>query len=435
MGNRTVRSTINTLEQRLEFLLEASALLSESLDYESRLRRLAEISVPKIADWCAVDILGSDGRTNRLAVVHSDPAKIELVFEIERRYPAPPDDTRGVYKVVKTGEPDFYEEIPESILIASAKDEEHLELLRDLGLRSAMVVPLASHGTAMGAVTLVLAESGRRYTRDDLELAQALAGRAAMYIENARLFTDLEAAVGRRTMELEAANAELEAFSYSVSHDLRAPLRHISGFVQLLRKNSGASLDEKSSHYLDTIDDAAKRMGNLIDDLLSFSRIGRAELRLIPTDLSSIVEKILTETAQEYPQRSVHWSVAELPVVHCDGALIAQVFRNLIDNAVKFTAGRAPAEIEIGYRRDGAAHVFFVKDNGAGFDSKYAGNLFQVFQRMHSHAEFEGTGIGLANVRRIVERHGGEVKADGAVGKGATITFSLPAKSPKEARA
>ncbi len=431
-GQPNDRTTVNPLEQHLSFLLEASSLLSESLDYEARLMRLAEISVPTIADWCAVDILGSEGKLERLAVVHSDPAKVDLVFEIERLYPTPPDDTRGVYKVMRTGEPDLYEEIPEEILTASARDERHLELIRQLGLRSAMVVPLASHGNTLGAVTLVMAESGRLYTRDDLGLAEDLARRASMYIENARLYSDLEAAVRRRTAELEAANRELEAFSYSVSHDLRAPLRHLSGFVKLLEKNSSHLLDEKGNHYLETIEDAARRMGDLIDDLLSFSRIGRTELREIPSDLSKIVERIAAEMGQDHPERDLHWKIESLPVVRCDPRLMEQAFRNLIGNAVKFTAGRPVAEIEIGGRIEDAGIRFFVKDNGAGFDNRYAGKLFEVFQRMHNRSEFEGTGIGLANVRRIVELHGGEVFAEGEVDKGATIGFILPSSGKTE---
>ena len=246
------------------------------------------------------------------------------------------------------------------------------------------------------------------------------------------LNAELEQRVAERTAQLQAANQELEAFSYSVSHDLRAPLRHVMGFVELLQKDAGPSLSEKSLHQLATISQAAKRMGDLIDDLLEFSRVRRAELQKTDVNLDELVRETLGDFQAETKGRNIAWNINTLPVVRADRALLRMVLVNLISNAVKFTGARAEAKIEIGCGSGGDAEtVIFIRDNGAGFDPRYAGKLFGVFQRLHSNDEFEGTGIGLANVRRIIQRHGGRVWAEGTVDGGATFYFSIP-KQPVE---
>lgn len=231
----------------------------------------------------------------------------------------------------------------------------------------------------------------------------------------------------RHTAELEATNEELEAFSYSVSHDLRAPLRHIDGFVQLLKKGYAAALDEKSRSYLSAVGDAAKQMGQLIDDLLAFSRMGRAEMRVAHVNLEKLIQETIHDFRQETEGREVVWEIGPLPGVQADGSLLRQVLVNLLSNAVKYSRTRSPAQIEIGCKLEQQGqYVFFVRDNGVGFDMRYADKLFGVFQRLHRAEDFEGTGIGLANVRRIITRHGGHTWAEGKVGVGATFYFSLP---------
>lgn len=241
-----------------------------------------------------------------------------------------------------------------------------------------------------------------------------------------RLNTELELRVGERTAQLEAANQELQAFSYSVSHDLRAPLRHVMGFVDLLQKEAGPSLSDKNRHHLTTISEAAKRMGNLIDDLLAFSRIGQAGLRKTEVNLDQLVPETLGDFRADTELRKINWEIHPLPTVQADRALLRLVLVNLIGNAVKFTSKRAAARIQIGCDLTNTEAVIFIRDNGAGFDPRYAGKLFGVFQRLHSREEFEGTGIGLANVRRIIHRHGGRTWAEGVVDGGATFYFSLP---------
>jgi PAS domain S-box-containing protein len=242
-----------------------------------------------------------------------------------------------------------------------------------------------------------------------------------------RMNAELERRVIERTAQLEAANQDLEAFSYSVSHDLRAPLRHVMGFVDLLQKEAGPSLSEKSLHHLAKISGSAKRMGHLIDDLLAFSRIGQTALQKAEVNLDRLVTETLGDFEVETKDRKIAWQIHPLPSVQGDRALLRLVLVNLISNAVKFTGARAEARIEIGCRPDeNGQTVIFIRDNGAGFDPRYTDKLFGVFQRLHSQAEFTGTGIGLANVQRIILRHGGRVWAEGVEDGGATFYFSIP---------
>jgi len=249
--------------------------------------------------------------------------------------------------------------------------------------------------------------------------------------ELSQLNSQLEHRVQERTAQLQEANRELESFSYSVSHDLRAPLRHITGFAQLLERRAGEKLDETSRGYLKTIISATQQGGMLVDDLLSFSRMGRAELRKKPVDLKALMEEVCHEMQADMAGRNVEWRLGELPHVEADPALLRQVVRNLLGNALKYTRPRPQAIIEVGARQVQGEVEVWVRDNGVGFEMQYVDKLFGVFQRLHTAEQFEGTGIGLANVRRIIARHGGRTWAEGAVDKGATFHFSLP-QTPKD---
>jgi light-regulated signal transduction histidine kinase (bacteriophytochrome) len=241
------------------------------------------------------------------------------------------------------------------------------------------------------------------------------------------LNVELEQRVLERTAQLLAANQELEAFSFSVSHDLRAPLRHLVGFAEMLQKEAGPALSENGLQHLTTIVQAAKTMRHLIDDLLAFSRAGRAELQKADVNLDELLQETLDDFQADTKGRNIAWEIHPLPGVRADRALLRLVLVNLISNAVKFTSARAEAKIEIGCAPSGSAEtVVFIRDNGAGFDPRYAGKLFGVFQRLHTQAQFEGTGIGLANVQRIILRHGGRAWAEGVVDGGATFYFSIP---------
>ncbi|MCB5174531.1 sensor histidine kinase [Microvirga lenta] len=228
------------------------------------------------------------------------------------------------------------------------------------------------------------------------------------------------------TDELKRSNKELEAFSYSVSHDLRAPFRHIVGYSELLKKQEADKLSERGHRYVDTIIESAYTAGTLVDNLLSFSQMGRTALKPRRIDMRQMVDEVRQRLAMEVGDRRVSWQIGHLPAAVADPIMIRLVIENLLSNAVKYTRPREQARIEIGATRENGEVVFFVRDNGVGFDMTYVGKLFGVFQRLHRIEEFEGTGIGLANVRRIVERHGGRAWAEGVLDKGATFYFSLP---------
>jgi len=240
-----------------------------------------------------------------------------------------------------------------------------------------------------------------------------------------RVNQQLEQRVEERTAKLEAANKELEAFTYSVSHDLRAPLRHVDGFSKLLVEGHGAELSPEAREYVATIRDSVLQMGILIDDLLNLGRVGRKQLSMEVTGLNSLVDEVTSDLKRANPDRVIEWKVSTLPFVECDPGLMKQVFANLLANAVKFTRPRNPAVIEVGVTDKDGARAVFVRDNGVGFSMKYAGKLFGVFQRLHRSEDFEGTGVGLATVQRIVHKHGGRIWAQSELDKGATFYFTL----------
>ena len=265
----------------------------------------------------------------------------------------------------------------------------------------------------MGAIVALLTQRVGQRKREQEELR--------------RINETLEQRVLARTAELDATNKELEAFSYSVAHDLRAPLRHMDGFIRLLNKRAYATLDEKNQRYLGIISDSARQMGLLIDDLLAFSRVGRAELQLGAVSLHQLLNEALQELTDETQGRDITWKIGQLPEAMVDRSMMRLVMINLLANAVKFTSKREHAQIEVGASSsDGDEIVVFVRDNGVGFDMEYASKLFGVFQRLHPAEDYEGTGIGLANVQRIIHRHNGRAWAEGEVDRGATFYFSLP---------
>lgn len=239
----------------------------------------------------------------------------------------------------------------------------------------------------------------------------------------------LEERVEARTADLEAANKELEAFTYSVSHDLRAPLRHINGFSQLLVDEYSSNLPEGAGRYLDRIQAGARQMGQLVDELLNLSRIGRRDINLQVTGLDSLVEQVVGDLKMELNGQKVEWKIAPLPFVECDPTLMRQVFVNLLSNAVKYSRPRNPAVIEVGSLPQNGRATIFVRDNGVGFNMKYANKLFGVFQRLHRAEDFEGTGIGLATVQRIIHKHGGTIWVEAELDKGATFYFTLGSHS------
>lgn len=264
-----------------------------------------------------------------------------------------------------------------------------------------------------------------------LELEDRVSERTEELRESERevrtLNAELEKRVLQRTAQLEGVNKDLEAFAYSVSHDLRAPLRHIVSFIELLKERMSTALDNESLRYFNIVSDEATRMGVLIDDLLKFSRIGRTEVQKASVDLNLLIQEAIRELEPEARGRNVMWQIGDLPFIYCDQSMFRLVWINLISNALKYTRPRERTEIAIGCTTGiNGENVFFIRDNGVGFDMKYADKLFGVFQRLHRADEFEGTGIGLANVKQIINKHGGRVWAEAAPNSGAAFYYSLP---------
>ena len=329
-------------------------------------------------------------------------------------------------EIVRTAQP-----LLESPIDPDGRWEES-PLLRDEGMQSRIIVPLMVKDRVIGTVS-VATRSAHALSEADLELLVPMAAQLALAVENVRLYEKereyaalLEQRVAERTSELEDANRELEAFSYSVSHDLRAPLRAVDGFSRILLEDHAAGLDGKARRYLDLVRSSTQQMGRLIDELLAFSRLSRQELVRHPIQPASLARQALEQLEPERAGRSVEIEIEDLPEAKGDPALVRQVYVNLLANALKFTRTRSPARIVAGSRIENGEAVYFVRDNGVGFDMAYVGKLFGVFQRLHRSEEYEGTGVGLAIVQRIVHRHGGRAWAEGAVDQGATIFFTLP---------
>ena len=416
---------------RLRVLADVShAFAMVATSYQALLDRIATTAAELVGDGCQVTLLEPDGDTLiNAANAHRDPA---LAADY-RAYLA--GLGRGVSKatsasvsatVARSGEPRLVAEVDPATLVAQT-DEALKPLVARLNVHSFAVVPIPARQSIIGTLSLMRCRPGAGYTRDDLTLLQELADRAGLAIENARLYDNLERRVRQRTAELEAVNHELEAFSYSVAHDLRAPLRRIDGFSQTLLEDYGERLDDAGRQNLRRVREAAQHMARLIDDLLELSRVTRSALQRGHVDLSALTQAVVNTLQAAEPGRQVEVVVEAGLIVEGDNRLLAIVMENLVGNSWKFTRKRADPRIEIGAHQGWSDRptAYFVRDNGAGFDMAYVSKLFGVFQRLHTETDFEGTGIGLATVQRIVQRHGGRIWAEGAVDRGATFSFTL----------
>ena len=406
-GQANIRARVAGPAEVVELTQAFNDMLDARNEAESQLR-LLETSVAQLNDAVIItDVAPPTAPGPRIVFVNQAAerltgyARAELIGQTPRLFQGPRTDQaelRRISAALRQVRPVF----AELINYTKAGTEYWIEL---------NITPVQ---TAAGEATHFVA------------IERDITGRKQGEAEIHRLNAELEQRVRDRTAELQAVNQELEAFSYSVSHDLRAPLRHLTGFAELLQKNARANLDDQARRHLTFISESAVRMGQLIDDLLAFSRSGRAEVYQAPVNLDALVQQVIQSLHPDTQGRRIVWQIAPLPTVNADANLLRAALTNLFSNALKFTRSRDEATIQMGCTENEHEHIFFIRDNGVGFDMQYVEKLFDVFQRLHSTEEFEGTGIGLANVRRIISRHGGRTWAESVLGEGATFYFSLP---------
>jgi PAS domain S-box-containing protein len=407
-------------QEGAQFLLDASTALAAIVDYASTLNKVAHLAVPFFADWCAIDMVQDDGTLRRLAAVHTDPAKIALATELSRRYPPRPDFPHGALHVLRTGRPDMLADIPDTMVQVIAQDEAHLRALRELGLRSYLAVPLAAHGRIHGVIGFVMAESGRRYGSADLTLAEDLAHRAAVAIENSRLYAELRKADRRK-----------DEFIALLAHELRNPLAPIRNGLQVMRlAGSDAQTTAQARAMMERQLD---HMVRLIDDLLDISRINqnKMELRRGRILLADVVASAV-EAARPLIEAGRHQLTVQLPTepvfLDADLTRLAQVFGNLLTNSAKYT--EPGGHIWLSAEQTGREVMVAVRDTGIGIPTEALPRIFDMFAQVGRSMERSagGLGIGLALVKALVEMHGGTVHAASpGAGRGSTFTVRLPA--------
>ena len=411
-----------TAEETLQLLADAGQTLGASLDYHATLQSLTRIAVPRIADWCAVDLLTDSGDLERVAVNHRDPARIAIAAELFRRFPPQRGDADGPWHILQSGEPEWAAEITDEMLAGVARTPEHLDMLRALTLRSAIRVPLVARGSSIGLLTLVHAEGGRRYREADIELAKDLARRAAAAVDNARLYEQLRAEDRRK-----------DEFLATLAHELRNPLAPIRTGLALLRLSRDEEALEKTRQIMER---QLVHMVRLVDDLLDHSRVtrGKVQLERERVDLWSIVGAAL-ETSRPALDAAGLQLVVRLPpdpvVLDADRTRLAQVLSNLLNNAAKFT--ESGGSVEIDAMREGANIVVRVSDTGVGIPRDMLGHIFEMFAQVGGSVARSqgGLGIGLTLVKRLVELHGGQVWAESeGPGEGSTFVIRLPVAAP-----
>ena len=434
--NPQLRSAFQAAREDLRSSLERMRTLTADKAEQQRILHELEPLIAKRLEWMekSFSFLGESpaDRAFQEAVTKQGVA---LNAEIQKRLAAMEANERSLLKVRSAASEEAARRTPQILFLASGLALTFLMsagwiIYREMGSRARVEAGLRTTHDLLG---LRFEEQGVELSETLDSLTEQIRERRNAEEQARRLNLELEARVRQRTLELEEANRELEAFTYSVSHDLRAPLRHIDGFSRILLEDYQAGLVPEAKHHLHRIRDATRHMGCLVDDLLNLSRVGRQRVVCEPVSLRKLADEVIADLKDECGGRDVDWQIGELPTVECDAALVRQVFANLIGNAVKFTASRPRAVIAIGSRTENGEAVIYVRDNGVGFDMKYADKLFGVFQRLHRQEEFEGTGVGLATVHRIIHRHGGRVWAEAQPDQGAAFFFSLSTGSKPRA--
>jgi PAS domain S-box-containing protein len=413
----TVRRRV---EETQRFLVEASELLSTALDYESTFPKIARFAVPQLADWCTFDLLENDGSIQRIAIAHADPLKEALAWELHQRYPPLPDDPHGAPAVLRTGKAELMPDVAEAALHGMARDADHLAGLCELGIQSYLCVPLIARGRTLGAMSWGLADASRRYDEFDLHVAEDLAHRAALSMENALLYREAQAAIKVRDQFLSIA-----------SHELKTPLTPLLLQAEAIQRRAGrtSTLGERDRQALHTIAEQAQRLSRLIETLLNVSRIQLGRLTIEPQriDLVALTEQVAAELQPVLDEHTLRLSYTH-PSVYVDGdpLRLEQVLQNLLQNAIKYSPSGGTISLEVTQRDDSAWLI--VADQGIGIPESALPHLFQRFYRASNvdAQNISGFGIGLYIVHEIVSLHGGSVKVLSTQGAGSTFTVQLP---------
>ena len=479
---KIAEESLRRSEGRAQFLADASEILASSLDYETTLRNVAKLAVPRFADWCAVDLVDESGQVVRVAVEHTDPKKVEFVYEIQERYPPNPNAPQGAHEIIRTGKSELIPEIPDELLVQAAVDEEHLRLIRRLGLHSYVGAPLQTRDGTIGVLTMVWAESQRVYTDADLHLLEDLGRRAGTAIENSRLVRDLEEARDRiqeqavelesqaeelqtqamhledqavelerqveeaqllneelisTNQELEAARQEAERASSAksqfltvMSHELRTPMNAIVGYTDLLDQEIAGPVNEKQKMHLSRIRASTSHLLGLINQVLSLARIeaGREEIAIEETDIADAVGQVASMMEPLVQRKSLSLKIEidpDVPTIDTDAGKLRQILMNLVSNAVKFTR---EGTIRITASKEGEDLLISVSDTGVGIRPEHLDRIFGAFEQLERElsSEAEGTGLGLAVSRELATLMGGELRAESEFGKGSRFTLRLP---------